>query len=589
MRRLLLLSFLTFLSASQVSAYKKQSIDINVNGKQRNMVVFTPTKFPAKSPLFIVTHGMNQDPEYQYGSDKMYEMIDTAKFVIAYLRSDGNTWDTGGTKDQNFVIKTIDEMATRFDIDKERVYWSGFSMGSMLIHHCIGAMQDKIAAFAPTSGIQFSEQPWNNCKKPVNLLECIAYGDDVFGYEQYGIHDYIQNYAKHDKHTTYSKTTGYKPISSSWYNGDLEKWTGGANGGEVWLYSYNNGGHWPMDLNRHLIWNFCKRFSLNMPKARITQPAGETTHLYLAPQGEVHFPDITVKATAKATNAKVVRVDFYDGKKFIDSLKASPYEVTLTAPASGKHNLRVEVTDDKGKTATASCLVNYATTQLSYNLFQNNRVEGAVPPSWYASNGSTKRIGGGLPYADGPRILHFTNSTKAFEYGLLVQNGTTREKAAWAKFGVKTARSTLTLHAGHYVIRYKVCNWNQPSFTPVTLAIENVDGLEVASKTVTPTVNIGGNTGNKFSGVQQQTLEFDITENGDYVIVFYTDAARNADFVLGSINIQASSYVPTGITEQPADATRRPSAVYDLSGRKLSAEQLKRGLYIIDGRKTVIR
>ena len=589
MRRLLLLSFLTILSASQVSAYKKQSIDINVNGKQRNMVVFTPTKFPAKSPLFIVTHGMNQDPEYQYGSDKMYEMIDTAKFVIAYLRSDGNTWDIGGTKDQNFVIKTIDEMATRYDIDKERVYWSGFSMGSMLIHHCIGAMQTRIAAFAPTSGIQFSEQPWNNCKKPVNLLECIAYGDDVFGYEQYGIHDYIQNYAKHDKHTTYSKTTGYKPISSSWYNGDLEKWTGGANGGEVWLYSYNNGGHWPMDLNRHLIWNFCKRFSLNMPTARITQPAGETTHLCLAPQGEVQFPDITVKATAKATNAKVVRVDFYDGKKFIDSLKASPYEITLTAPASGKHNLRVEVTDDKGKTTTASCLVNYATTQLSYNLFQNNRVEGAVPQNWYVCNGSAKRAGGGLPYTDGPRILHFTNSAKAFEYGLLVQNATSKEKAAWAKFGVKAGRSALTLHAGHYVIKYKVCNWNRPEFSPVTLAIENLDGQEMASQTYLPTVNIGNNTGNKFSGVQLQTFEFDIAETGDYVIVFYTDAARNADFVLGSINIQASSFVPTGINERLSSDTRRPTAVYDLTGRKLSAEQLKRGLYIIDGRKTVIR
>ena len=96
------------LSVAKVSAYEKQSININVNGQQRNMVVFTPNSLPAKSPLFIVTHGMNQDPEYQYGSDKMYEMIDTAKFVITYLRSDGNTWDIGGTKDQDFVIKTID-------------------------------------------------------------------------------------------------------------------------------------------------------------------------------------------------------------------------------------------------------------------------------------------------------------------------------------------------------------------------------------------------------------------------------------------------------------------------------------------------
>ncbi len=272
MRRLSLFAFnlpILLLFALQVSAYKQESININVNGQQRNMVVFTPNEFPPKSPLFIITHGMNQSPEYQYDSDKMYLLIDTEKFIIAYLRSDGNTWDIGGTKDQNFVIKTIDEMATRYDIDKDRVYWSGFSMGSMLIHHCIANMQNRIAAFAPTSGIQFSEQPWNNCKKPVNMLECIAYGDDVFGYEQYGIHSYIENYATHDKHTKYSKTTGYRPIGSSWFDGDLEKWTGGPNGGEVWLYSYNNGGHWPMDLNRHLIWNFCKRFTLNQPKVTI--------------------------------------------------------------------------------------------------------------------------------------------------------------------------------------------------------------------------------------------------------------------------------------------------------------------------------
>ena len=207
MKRVVFL-FLSVLLALQATAYKQQSINITVNGKSRNMVVYTPNVLPDNSPLFIITHGMNQDPEYQYGSDKMYQLIDTAKFVVTYLRSDGNTWDTGGTNDQNFVSQTITEMYNRYKIDKDRVYWSGFSMGSMLIHHCIANMQSKIAAFAPTSGIQFSESPWNNCKKPVNLLEVIAYGDDVFGYEQYNIHGYIENYAKHDKHTKYTKQTG---------------------------------------------------------------------------------------------------------------------------------------------------------------------------------------------------------------------------------------------------------------------------------------------------------------------------------------------------------------------------------------------
>lgn len=600
MKRSTITLFLICFFALQSSAHKRQSINITVNGKQRNMVVFTPNNLPAKSPLFIVTHGMNQDPEYQLGADKMYEMIDTAKFVITYLRSDGSTWDTGGTQDQNFVIKTIDEMASRFDIDTDRVYWSGFSMGSMLIHHCIANMQNKIAAFAPTSGIQFSESPWNNCKKPVNLLEVIAYGDDVFGYEKFGIHAYIENYAKHDKHTKYSKTTNYKPISSSWYNGDLEKWTGGPNGGEVWLYSYNNGGHWPMDLNRHLIWNFCKRFTLNQPTARITMPAGETTYLYMAPTGEAVFPDITITATAKATNAQVVKVVVYDGKNYLDSLLATPYTTTLTAPAAGKHNLRVEVTDSKGKKGEASCLVNYATSSSSYSLYQTFKTEGAVPQNWYVSNGSAMRVGGGLPYTSGPRILRFTNSSRSFEYGLLVQNNTTKEKTAWAKFGDKAARSYLTLHAGRYSLKYKLCNWSQPQFTPVTISIENLNGEEIASQIYKPTVNIGGKTDNKFTGVNLQSFEFDIPETGDYVIVFYTDAAKNADFVLGQATIQAISFSTTGI--MTVDNSTNDNHIfgnkgcYDLSGRRLSTEavgenqkSLKSGLYIVNGVKVSIK
>lgn len=584
------------LLTSQASAYKQQSINISVNGQQRNMVVFTPDELPARSPLFIVTHGMNQDPEYQYGSDKMYEMIDTAKFVVTYLRSDGSTWDTGGTKDQNFVIKTIDEMASRFDIDKDRVYWSGFSMGSMLIHHCIGKMQDKIAAFAPTSGIQFSEQPWNNCKKPVNLLECIAYGDDVFGYEQYGIHAYIENYAKHDKHTQYSKTVGYRPVNGSWYDGDLERWTGGPDGGEVWLYSYNNGGHWPMDLNRHLIWNFCKRFSLNQPSARITQPAGETTYLYFAPEGEAQFPDVAVEATAQAKAGQLVKAEIYDGGTLLATAPdatASVYEATLAAPTTGQHTLRIVATDDNGKTGDAFCLLNCEAPNAAYDLSQRFTAEGIVPQGWYVSNGSASstRIGGGLPYNNGPRILQFTNATRGFDYGLLVQNTAGKERGAWAKFGDNTARSTLTLHQGHYILSSRIYNWNQPNFTPVTVAVEDAEGREVASTVYTPIRNIGGNAANAFSGVRPPKFEFYIPETGNYVIAFYTAAEKNADFVIGRISFQAKDFNATGIEEiaRPAtDQSPLDDVVYDLSGRRVDSSSLRPGIYITRGIKVVV-
>ncbi len=127
-----LLLFLTFATALTAAAYKKDSLFVDVDGQSRNMIVFTPKKVKKNYPLMIVTHGMNQNPEYQYQNDKFYQMVDTAKFIVAYLRSDGNTWDTQGKKDQNFVRKSIDFLTEKYKTDPKRVYWSGFSMGSML-------------------------------------------------------------------------------------------------------------------------------------------------------------------------------------------------------------------------------------------------------------------------------------------------------------------------------------------------------------------------------------------------------------------------------------------------------------------------
>ncbi len=269
MKRLFTILVCTLVCVLSIYAYKKESIYITVNGKQRNMLVYTPNTTAQNMPLMIVTHGMNQSPEYQNGEennnngDGFRTLVDSEKFVLVYLRSDGTTWDIWGTNDQDFVLQTIDEMNTRYGIDTNRVYWSGFSMGSMLMYHCMANVQDKIAAFAPTSGIQQGGQPWNECKKPVNLIHCHAYADSTFKYKPYDIHGYVKKMATVlNGNTEYTKTTNYKTSTSSWYSGDKEVWSGGPNGGCVELFSYNGGGHWPMDGNAQEIWKFCKQYSL---------------------------------------------------------------------------------------------------------------------------------------------------------------------------------------------------------------------------------------------------------------------------------------------------------------------------------------
>lgn len=262
MKRLSLLFLFTFItSVFTVYAYKKQSIDITVGGLKRNMVVYTPSTVSDNLPLMIVTHGMNQSPEYQSDGDKMYELVDAEKFIVAYLRSDGNGWDVGGDKDLNFVDKTIDAMYDKFKINKSRVYWSGFSMGSMLIYHGLSKpdLVAKFAAFAPTSGFLFSSNPASKLKQKINLIHHQSTSDGVFPLANYPLYDYIGEIAKKNG-GTYAKVS-YKSKEGD-YSGNKETWSNTETGNAIVLFTYPQGGHWPSYYNRKEIWSFCKNYSL---------------------------------------------------------------------------------------------------------------------------------------------------------------------------------------------------------------------------------------------------------------------------------------------------------------------------------------
>ena len=261
MKRLSIFLLCALACALSIHAYKQQKVTIKVNGENREMQVYTPNTVSSNLPLMIVTHGMNQDAGYQASCDHMYELIDKEKFIIAYLQGIDRTWDTGGTKDRDFVFQTIDELYAKYNINKNRVYWSGFSMGSALIYHCMADAVDKIAAFAPTSGIAFGGKEWQRCSKPVNVIHCHAYGDDVFKYKDWDIHGYVQSLAKDlDKCKDYKKTSNYRTPGGN--TGDKEVWSNGENGTTVELFSYNANWHNPSTGNSQEIWNFCKQFSL---------------------------------------------------------------------------------------------------------------------------------------------------------------------------------------------------------------------------------------------------------------------------------------------------------------------------------------
>lgn len=251
------------MAACTLWASKQSEVTITVDGKARGMIVYTPNQMKEKMPLMIVCHGMNCTAEQQMWGDHLYDLVDAEKFVLCYLRANGSTWDTGGESDMNFVTQTIDAMAEQYRIDRRRVYWSGFSMGSMLIYHSIDKMTGRIAAFAPTSGIQFSEQPWTRLTRPVNLIHVQAYDDGTFDYKRYGVREYVEHFALYNQCTAHEVTNNYYPHGKTTWYADKEVWADGKDGSEVELMFYTEGSHWPKDGNQYEIWAFCKRHSLS--------------------------------------------------------------------------------------------------------------------------------------------------------------------------------------------------------------------------------------------------------------------------------------------------------------------------------------
>ena len=83
----------------------------------------------------------------------------------------------------------------------------------------------------------------------------------------------------------------------------------------------------------------------------------------------------------------------------------------------------------------------------------------------------------------------------------------------------------------------------------------------------------------------EQTFEFDIAEQGNYVIAVYSAAAEWSDCIVGQLSLTASSYLTTGIS-QPSPSTLHPSTTYDLQGRRVNTPT-KPGIYIRNGKKVL--
>ena len=278
MKRLSMLASLLMVLCLQMAAQTWE--EIKVGTSTRKTLTYVPKNVEKSPALVISLHGMNQDPEYQQKQTQWNALADTEGFIVTYPLGNNRMWDTGGTGDVKFVEAVMKDMELKHNVDKNRIYLSGFSMGSWLGYHCLETLGDKIAAFGPVSGVDIGKQPKANRK--VSIMHIHGTGDDVFKYTgdpshmaggYPSIEEYVKKWAAYEGcDASNPQVIRPYPANSTGTTATRTIYNNVNDGVEVNLIAIDGKGHWHSNEANGVnstkeLWTFFKRHQLNQSSA----------------------------------------------------------------------------------------------------------------------------------------------------------------------------------------------------------------------------------------------------------------------------------------------------------------------------------
>ena len=258
---------------TQAYAEKNVQVDQNVDINGRKYQLYVPSTVTTNCPLVISLHGASgHSTDYSpFGKD----VAELAGCIVVYPQgllqhfpvfgNDVTGWDATGeyNLDVQFLEAVIEDVASKFQIDRKRIYCCGFSNGGMMTYAMANACSDKIAAFAAISGYPLNEFHLRHTgERPVPFLHIHGKADDFVLYEKMPtIVD--EMVARLGANPVPTKTAG---------NGYTKSVYAAAEGSFPYVYYEIDGmGHSPYTGNTEdgnsgkTMWNFFKQYTLDSP------------------------------------------------------------------------------------------------------------------------------------------------------------------------------------------------------------------------------------------------------------------------------------------------------------------------------------
>ena len=257
------------------AAKASQKVSITIDGESREYWLYVPSNVKAKAPLVLSLHGAGGQCTDR--SPFRTDVADKAGCIVAYPQGKMTTfpglggiqnygWSAYGEEnfDTDFLKVVVEDVASKYTIDRQRIYCCGFSNGGMMTYVMANTCSHLFAAFAAISGYPINEFHLHHASwRPVPFLHIHGKADDFVKYSL--VSNVIDNMVARNGANPVPKTT----TKSGKYTKSV--YEAGEGGFPIIFYEIDGMGHNDFTNNTEVnssaqtMWNFFRQYTLDSP------------------------------------------------------------------------------------------------------------------------------------------------------------------------------------------------------------------------------------------------------------------------------------------------------------------------------------
>jgi polyhydroxybutyrate depolymerase len=279
-----LLLFIVCISFSYAQGYISETIEYD--GLTREYSIYVPASYDGTTsfPLLFNFHGGGGVIASQIAIADMSPIADTANFIVVYPQarqdpSDGNSFNwipkvPGTFDDVPFISSLIDTIASSYQINQDRIYACGYSLGGDMCFELACKLNSRIAAIAPVARtMQANPDSFCSPVHPTGVLTILGTDDNTSPYNgitYLGTEYYLSAEETHNYWASHNNCD-INPTMST-VSPSVERYTWSTTSGCSYVEELKviGGGHdWPgsfgnmtIDSNTE-IWQFVSKYDIN--------------------------------------------------------------------------------------------------------------------------------------------------------------------------------------------------------------------------------------------------------------------------------------------------------------------------------------